>query len=232
MFFMKANVSPDIVPPRGHEAKRVSIIEAAGDVFCREGFAGANIDLIAAEAGVSRQTVYNHHRDKENLFVAVVRDLTERSNAGVFATLATFPDQPKDIEAELIAFAFRLNRNCICNREGKLLRKLIQAESERYPELFADWREHGPGKTWSALAARLARLAYAGFLEVGDPDVAARQFLALINADLQMSFMLGRAPTDAEVLEAATNAVRTFLRAYGRSEPAQPTAKRLAAVDA
>ena len=41
-------------------------------VFCREGFAGANIDLIAAEAGVSRQTVYNHHGDKEKLFMAVV----------------------------------------------------------------------------------------------------------------------------------------------------------------
>ena len=50
----------------------LSILEAAASVFCREGFAGANIDLIAAEAGVSRQTVYNHHGDKENLFVAVV----------------------------------------------------------------------------------------------------------------------------------------------------------------
>ncbi len=48
-------------------------------MFCREGFAGANIDLIAAEAGVSRQTVYNHHGDKEKLFIAVVRDLTERA---------------------------------------------------------------------------------------------------------------------------------------------------------
>ena len=62
------------LPPRGHEAKRVSIIDAAGDIFCREGYAGANIDLIAAEAGVSRQTVYNHHRDKEKLFIAVIRD--------------------------------------------------------------------------------------------------------------------------------------------------------------
>ncbi|HEY4192188.1 MAG TPA: TetR/AcrR family transcriptional regulator [Mesorhizobium sp.] len=212
------------LPPRGHEAKRASIIDAAGDVFCREGYAGANIDMIAAEAGVSRQTVYNHHHDKEKLFVAVVRDLTERSNAGVFATLLTFPDQPGDIEADLIAFAVRLNRNCICNREGKFLRKLIQAESERYPELFAPWRNDGPGKTWSALAARFARLAHAGYLQVDDPDVAARQFFSLINADLHMTMMLGGTPTDAEVLEAATNAVRTFLRAFGKThgQAAQP----------
>src|SRR5690606_1239245 len=120
-------------------------------------------------------------------------------------------------ESELTAFAVRLNRNCICNREGKFLRKLIQTESDRYPELFAPWREEGPGKTLSALAARFARLAHAGHLDIDDPDVAARQFLALINADLHMSLMLGLTPTDSQVLLAATNAVRTFLRAFGKT---------------
>ncbi len=215
---MKACSSADTLPPRGHNAKRMSIIDAAGEVFCREGFSGANIDLIAAEAGVSRQTVYNHHGDKEKLFTAVVRDLTERSNAGVFATLGTFPDHPKDLEAELAAFAVRLNRNCICNREGKFLRKLIQAESERCPGLFADWREQGPGRTLSALAARFARLAHAGLVTLDDPDLAARQFLALIGADLQLTFMLGGTPVEDEVVRASTNGVRTFLRAFAAKQ--------------
>lgn len=229
---MRSDVAADTLPPRGHEAKKASILDAAGNVFCREGYAGANIDMIAAEAGVSRQTVYNHHGDKENLFVAVVRDLTERSNAGVFATLATFPDHPTNIEAELVAFAVRLNRNCICNREGKFLRKLIEAESDRYPRLFATWRDEGPGKIWSALAARFARLAHAGHLHIDDPDVAARQFLALINADLHMTMMLGGTPTEPEVRGAATNAVRTFLRAFGMGvertpeRPHQPPAAK------
>jgi AcrR family transcriptional regulator len=206
----------DLAAPRGHFAKRASILDAAADVFCREGFGGSNIDMIAAEAGVSRQTVYNHHGDKANLLTAVVREITERTNAGFFATLATFPDQPQDLEADLVAFAIRLNQNCMCNRDGKFLRKLIQTEGERYPELFAGWADNGPGKTWAALAARLARLAHAGHLEIDDPDVAARQFLALINADLQMSFLLGIAPSPDEVERAARNAVHTFLRAYGR----------------
>jgi AcrR family transcriptional regulator len=218
---MKLHVSPDIFPPRGHEAKRISIVDAAASVFCREGFAGANIDLIAVEAGVSRQTVYNHHGDKERLFVAVVRDLTERCNAGIFATFASFPDQPGDLEADLIGFAVRMNRNCICNRDGKFLRKLIQTEGERYPELFAEWRDQGPGRTWPALAARFARLAHAGHLTIEDPDVAARQFLALANAELQTTFMLGGSPDDDEVLQSATNGVRTFLRAFGKRQPAR-----------
>lgn len=210
----------DNLPPRGHAAKRVSILDAATDVFCREGYAGANIDMIATEAGVSRQTIYNHHGDKERLFVSVVQALTERTNAGIFATLATFPDDPASLEADLVDFAVRLNRNCICNGDGKHLRKLIEAEGRRYPELFAGWREDGPGKTWAALAARLARLAHGGHLEFDDPDVAARQFLALINAELHVSMVLGDRIEEERMREAATNAVRAFLRAYGKRRTA------------
>ena len=206
----------------------MSIIDAAASVFCREGFAGANIDLIAMEAGVSRQTIYNHHRDKEKLFMAVVRDLTERCNAGIFATFASFPDQPRDLEADLIGFAVRMNQNCICNRDGRFLRKLIQTEGERYPELFAEWRDQGPGRTWPALAARFARLAHAGHLSVDDPDVAARQFLALANAELQTTFMLGGMPSEDEVLQSATHGVRTFLRAFGKRKSAAAVEKQLA----
>src|SRR5436190_22248119 len=104
---MKLGVSPDTFPPRSHEAKRISVVDAAASVFCREGFGGANIDLIAAEAGVSRQTIYNHHHDKETLFKAIVAEVTERYNADYFATLAAFPDDPQDLEADLADFAFR-----------------------------------------------------------------------------------------------------------------------------
>ena len=64
--------------PRGHIEKRLSIIDAAACVFCREGFGGTNIDMVAAQANVSRQTVYNHHGDKEKLFRAVLEYLNDQ----------------------------------------------------------------------------------------------------------------------------------------------------------
>ena len=214
---MRDRIETFRLPPgaRGQCAKHLSILDAAAAVFCREGYAGASIDLIAAEAGVSRQTIYNHHGDKEHLFVAVVKDMTDCSNAALFKTLATFPDRPRDLEKELIGFAERLAKDCICNREAAALRKLIQAEGERYPELFAAWREHGPGQPWTAIAARFAKLAHAGLLHIEDPDLAARQFLALVSADTQMTSLLGGTPTEAEIRSAVTNAVGTFLRAFG-----------------
>jgi hypothetical protein len=54
--------SPDICAPRSHAAKRVSILEAATYVFCREGYAGANIDMIAAEAAATANICANSSR--------------------------------------------------------------------------------------------------------------------------------------------------------------------------
>ncbi|OJU01208.1 MAG: TetR family transcriptional regulator [Rhizobium sp. 63-7] len=205
---------------RGQCAKRLSILEAAADVFCREGFSGASIDEIAAEACVSRQTIYNHYREKETLFTAVVEDVMDRSNAALFSVLATFPDTADNLENELTAFAVRLNQSCLCNHDGKFLRKLVYSEGERYPHLFETWRQHGPGKVGSALAALFSRLAHKGVLAIDDLDLAARQFLALVNADLQMTVLFGGTPSDALLERTARNAVRTFLRAYGAQHPA------------
>ncbi|TCL74511.1 TetR/AcrR family transcriptional regulator [Rhizobium sp. BK251] len=201
---------------RGQCVKRVSIVEAAAEVFCREGFSGASIDEIAAEACVSRQTIYNHYREKETLFVAVVEEVMSRANARLFSILSTFPDSDDNLEDDLTAFAVSLTRNCICNQDGKFLRKLVQSEGERYPHLFETWRQHGPGKTGTALAALFSRLAHKGALQIDDFDLAARQFLALINADLQIISLFGEALTDEQLESSSRAAVQTFLRAYGK----------------
>lgn len=200
---------------RGQCAKRLSILEAAAEVFCVKGFAGSSVDEISAAACVSRQTIYNHYRDKETLFVAVVDDVMTRANAMLFTVLSAFPNRLDNPEDDLTAFLVQLNRNCICNHDGKFLRKLVQSEGERYPHLFQSWRQQGPNTLPNALAALLAKLNHSGVLQIDDFDVAARQFIALGNADLQTLTLLGETPTDAQLETAARNAVRTFLRAYG-----------------
>ena len=210
---------------RGQCAKRLSILEAAGEVFCREGFSGASIDEIAAEACVSRQTIYNHYREKETLFMAVVDDVMTRANGMLFSILSTFPDNTDNLESDLTGFIYRLNKNCVCNHDGRFLRKLVQTEGERHPHLFASWRQQGPLKITNALAALFARLSINGALQIEDFDVAARQFMALGNADLQMLLLFGETPTDEQIESAARNAVRTFLKAYGKPQPSREAAK-------
>ncbi|MGA1804546.1 TetR/AcrR family transcriptional regulator [Rhizobium sp. HT1-10] len=201
-------------PPRGLSTKRLSILTAATEVFCREGFSGACIDEIAVEASVSRQTIYNHYRDKEALFVAIVEDIMARTGAGLSAIVSTFPASPSDIDGELEAFAIRLVRNCLCNHDGRFLRKLLQSEGERYPHLFEAWRRKGSGLPVDAISGLFLRLKTTRLLDIEDVDLAARQFLALINADLQVTTLFGGIPTEEDIGSAARNAVKTFLRAY------------------
>lgn len=207
---------------RGQCAKRMSILEAAADVFCRQGFSGASIDEIAEKACVSRQTIYNHYREKETLFTAVVDDVMTRANSTLFSILSTFPDNADNLEADLANFLVRLNRNCVCNHDGRFLRKLVQNEGAHHPHLFESWRQQGPLKVTSALAALFARLSVTGALKIDDFDVAARQFLALGNADLQMPMLFGETLSDEQIEAAARNAVRTFLRAYGSQHDREP----------
>lgn len=203
---------------RGNYNKRCAIISAATAVFVRDGYVGASIDAIAEAANVSRQTIYNQIGDKERLFVEVVRGINEQGSARLVETLATFPDAPQDIGRELVDFAIRLTRNCLCDDGSRALRKLIENEGSRYPELFETWKDYGPGKNWPAISARFARLARDGDIELDDPDLAARQFMALIRADLPNE--PGETVSDAQLEQAARNGVRTFLRAYGKRDAA------------
>ena len=218
-------IQPDSSLARGHAAKRELIIGAAADAICRHGFSGACIDDIAERAQVSRQTVYNHYGDRNVLFSAVIEDVMARANASVFELLASFPDSGDNLEADIVDFLVRLSRNCVLNKDGRFLRKLVQTEGDRHPELFETWRRHGPLKLTSALGACLARLAAQGDLDIDDFEVAARQLLALGHADIQMQVLLGEMPSDAELESAARNATRTFLRAYAAPKAAAAKAE-------
>jgi AcrR family transcriptional regulator len=68
--------------PRDPERGR-RILEAAQRHFNEHGLERASVDAIAADAGVSKMTVYSNFGSKEGLFQAVVRNRTETVVAGV-----------------------------------------------------------------------------------------------------------------------------------------------------
>ena len=56
--------------------KEQRILAAALRVFSSQGYSGAVLDHIAAEAGVSKPTLYQYFGNKEALFSAVLDDAT------------------------------------------------------------------------------------------------------------------------------------------------------------
>ena len=54
------------------EQKRVTILESATDLFLNNGFTNTSMDMVAKDAGVSKQTVYSHFNNKDDLYTAVI----------------------------------------------------------------------------------------------------------------------------------------------------------------
>lgn len=53
------------------EAKRISLMEAAAQVFAREGFVGTKMAHVAREADVGKGTLYEYFASKDELFLSV-----------------------------------------------------------------------------------------------------------------------------------------------------------------
>ena len=61
-----------------NEKKREAILKAAIEEFYTKGYEGSSMDTVSKEANVSKATVYNHFKNKEELFLAIVHILKQR----------------------------------------------------------------------------------------------------------------------------------------------------------
>ena len=93
--------------PRG---KAGAILAAAERAFLAQGFGAVSMDAIARAAGVSKATVYAHFAGKEELFGAIVADLSER-RFGEFSADAL---DPRDAAVSLTTLAERFLERLQC----------------------------------------------------------------------------------------------------------------------
>jgi TetR/AcrR family transcriptional regulator, mexJK operon transcriptional repressor len=199
---------------RGSPLKHRAIMEAAARVFLREGYAGASGDAIAAEAGVSKRTVYNHFHDKERLFQAIVRATLASVEADFDRALDETIADSDDLERDFVALARRWVR-LFLREDASALRRLCIAEAHRHPEIMHGWAEAGPLRAQSQLVRALTRLAERGRLEVPDPTRAAEQLALLVTNPAYNRSLLGTVRlSDAEVDDIVIPNVRMFLRAH------------------
>ncbi|MCK9192084.1 MAG: TetR/AcrR family transcriptional regulator [Sphaerochaetaceae bacterium] len=61
-----------------HDLRKEKILKTALDVFAREGYKDSNLSLIAHECGISRPTIYQYFKDKEEIYYFAVKLVTGR----------------------------------------------------------------------------------------------------------------------------------------------------------
>ncbi len=74
--------------------KRDHLMATAWRLFYRDGFRAVGIDLILAEAGVAKMTLYNHFSSKEELIVALLEKRDRELRAAMAATVEAAGKSP------------------------------------------------------------------------------------------------------------------------------------------
>lgn len=196
--------------------KRQAILTGALTVFARDGYTRASIDAIAATAGVSTRTIYNHFADKADLFQVVIQDSATRVADAEIALIDRHLRKVTELEADLVEYGVAwANPADTGHAEHFSLVRQINAEAGHIPaEAIDAWLRTGPLRARAALAERLRALTESGLLRIEDPDRAAVHFQLLISV-YEPSFR-ALTPTSEQLTEMVTAGVRAFLYGYRR----------------
>jgi len=192
-------------------AKRQAILDAAKNLFVRNGYASTSMDAVAAEAGVSKLTVYSHFTDKETLFSSAVVARCEEQMPELFFDLHS--ELP--VETLLLNIARSFNR-LINSPESIELHRLMVTLGTQDPMLSQIFFEAGPQRILQEMERFLARLEKTGELRFDSARTAAEHFLSLIKGTCNFRLLVGcgELPDDASAERHVRDVVGLFMRAY------------------
>lgn len=203
--------------------KRQAILDAATRIFLARGFAGASMDAVAEEAGVSKITVYAHFLDKETLFSTMIRARCESYNRPErFAEYVSLPPRSALTEMGRNFLALLLDPEVV------QLYRVIIGEAEARPQVSELFYEAGPERAIALFTDYFRRATERGHFEIDDPAQAADDFLALLKGKLHFRATLGLRPRArrAEIEAHVARCVRIVMRAFGTRD--RRNARRLA----
>jgi len=200
---------PRQIPLRTNDArgKRRDILDGALRVFLRQGFNGAGVSEIAAEAAVSKRTLYQYFRSKEDLFTEIVREVSNR----IVAPLALDSVGGQEPRAILRKLA-QSTASVTVLGEGPALYRMVSAEARRFPQLGRIFLEQGHESGAARLSSYFAQWHKAGALDIPNPKFAADLFFAMVNG-IRVRVLLGtvRAVGESELEEWLDFIVDVFL---------------------
>lgn len=191
-------------------AKQQQIIEAACKLFTEQGYEVTSMDQVAAEANVSKRTVYSYFDSKEQLFCSVMSGMC----AGFGEANTDDIDFTGDLRSVLTDCALVLLSKITDPDKVRLMRTVI-SEVENFPLIGQVFWGEGPGKMRDELAKFIADQQQKGVLKKTDPMLAAAQFQSVVAGPciIQTLFTGSSDWTREQVFESVPDAVECFLKA-------------------
>lgn len=191
---------------RRGDKKSEQIRATATALFLKDGYDRVSVDEIVRAVGGSKTNVYNHFRNKEGLFVAIVKGLCD----DLLASFVAIDVSTLGVEEGLRSLALALLDILLRDRH-LAFQRLIIAESARFPALGLAWFESGPETSRSIIARFIEKQQRAGRLRRSRPHQSATLFHDMITFDLLHRAMLGDKPSDDEIRRRIDAAIDAFL---------------------
>ncbi|WP_139024911.1 TetR/AcrR family transcriptional regulator [Bradyrhizobium sp. STM 3843] len=194
----------------------VAILDAAQRLFLEAGYDGVNLEQVGQAAGVSRQTVYNQFGSKDAVFQEVVErhwQTVRQETASAFAEMENLQSPA----AMLRSFASALLR-FVTETDQVAFTRLVIAESRSRPWIAAEFYRAGKEPILRAFAGALAAMTSKGLLTCAQPELAAHQFMGLVQEFviwpkvMAIGDALAELPPSEVVID---EAVTMFLKRYG-----------------
>ena len=159
-------------------AKRDQIRAAAQQLFLERGFANTGTNLIAKEAGVSKETLYRYFPSKEELLANCLRHLIADvpENRLPVAVGGESLEDLDDLRAALLDLALRFISNLMQPDYVALVRVII-TETPRLPQLGSLFRSTVPERAFQSVIDILRMAQDKNLVRFSDPETAARMFL-------------------------------------------------------
>jgi AcrR family transcriptional regulator len=196
----------------GWQRKHDAIAAAALVLFARDGYERTSVDAIAAEAGVSKRTVYSHYGDKENLFLLVLSETYDTMRERVRDIVDRHLRDVEDVRPALTASVREIVRTITRSPERSTLARLLISEAPHFPAILDLWQNQG---IVPLIAEPLAELAAVGLLDTDDPAQAAEHLSALTFGQVNNKSMMGTIQlTDSEADRIIGSGIAVFMRAY------------------
>jgi len=195
-------------------AKRDQIRAGARRVFLERGFVRASTSDIAAEAGVSKQTLYAYYASKEELLVDVLRQLVMEGPQAPLQGLEDLEVGTKEELREVLVERLRGVAGIMMSAEYLALLRIIIAEAPRLPGLGNLFRSTIPERGIELFSKLLARTNERGLTSVPDPEVAARMLVGSIATYALLDALLDPAEPPQSLPDEKVHAVvDTYLKA-------------------
>jgi TetR/AcrR family transcriptional repressor of mexJK operon len=209
---MPNNLSAPSGPGRPKDlAKRQAVLDAAKTLFLTKGYANTSMDAVAAQAGVSKLTVYSHFNDKETLFSAAVVAKCEEQLPSLFFEL------PEGVAVETVLLNIARGFHQLINSDESVnLHRLIMALGSQDPKLSLIFFDAGPQRMLHGMERLLARINESGVLSIDKPRNAAEHFFCLLKgaANFRLLYGCGEPLTGDAAESHVQEVVGLFMRAY------------------